>query len=137
MNFEHSDKVKALLAAVGGFMDEHIYPQEEAYYGWVSDPANLWKEWPGIEALKAKAHAQGLWNLFLPHEYGAYSPGLSNLEYAPLAELMGRVPWSSQVFNCSAPDTGNMEVFANSDRRSSRKSGCGPCSMARSVPPMS
>lgn len=65
-----------------------------------------------MEALKEKAREQGLWNLFLPHEYGAFSPGLSNLEYAPLAEIMGRVPWSSQVFNCSAPDTGNMEVLA-------------------------
>ncbi|MFW2852106.1 acyl-CoA dehydrogenase family protein [Sphingomonas sp. TX0543] len=112
MNFEFTEKVADLLARLDSFMDEHIYPNERAYYDFVHDQANLWKEWPGMEALKAKAREQGLWNLFLPHEYGAFSPGLSNLEYAPLAEAMGRVPWSSQVFNCSAPDTGNMEVLA-------------------------
>jgi acyl-CoA dehydrogenase len=112
MNFEHTDKVKGLLAQIEAFMDEHIYPQEEAYHQFVTDHANQWKEWPGMEPLKEKAHALGLWNLFLPHEYGEISPGLSNLEYAPIAELLGRVPWSSQVFNCSAPDTGNMEVLA-------------------------
>ena len=112
MNFEHSDKVAALIAQVEAFMDEHIYPNEESYNKFVTDQDNLWKEWPGMEELKAKARAQGLWNLFLPHEYGEFSPGLSNLEYAPIAEIFGRVPWSSQVFNCSAPDTGNMEVLA-------------------------
>ena len=75
-------------------------------------PTHLWQHWPGLEPLKVEARKQGLWNLFLPHEYGAISPGLTNLEYAPLAEVMGRVPWSSEVFNCSAPDTGNMEVLA-------------------------
>jgi len=112
MNFEYCEKVAALLAQVEAFMDEHIYPNEEAYYHFIHDHKNLWQEWPGMEALKDKARAEGLWNLFLPHEYGAFSPGLSNLEYAPLAEAMGRSPWSSQVFNCSAPDTGNMEVLA-------------------------
>ena len=112
MNFEHTEKVKALLAQVTAFMDAHIYPNEQAYHDWVSDPAKLWQEWPGMEALKDHARAEGLWNLFLPHEYGAFSPGLTNLEYAPVAELLGRVPWSSQALNCSAPDTGNMEVLA-------------------------
>ncbi|MCY1672184.1 acyl-CoA dehydrogenase family protein [Novosphingobium sp. SL115] len=112
MQFEHTDKVKDLLARLEAFMDEHIYPAEQAYYEFVHDQANLWAEWPGMEPLKEKARAAGLWNLFLPHEYGAFSPGLTNLEYAPLAEAMGRVPWSSQVFNCSAPDTGNMEILA-------------------------
>lgn len=112
MNFEPSEKVAALIAKVEAFMDEHIYPNEQAYYDFVHDQDNRWKEWPGMEALKEKARAQGLWNLFLPHEYGEFSPGLSNLEYAPLAEIFGRVPWSSQVFNCLAPDTGNMEVLA-------------------------
>ncbi len=112
MIFEHSDKVKALLAQVSVFMDEYIYPNEAAYHEFVTDPATQWQEWPGMEDLKAKAHALGLWNLFLPHEYGEFSPGLTNLEYAPIAELLGRVPWSSQVLNCSAPDTGNMEVLA-------------------------
>jgi len=112
MNFEYSDKVAGLIAQIEAFMDEHIYPNEQAYYDFVHDQNNRWQEWPGMEALKAKAREQGLWNLFLPHEYGAFSPGLTNLEYAPLAEIFGRVPWSSQVFNCSAPDTGNMEVLA-------------------------
>lgn len=112
MDFEYSPKVAALLATLETFMDEHVYPAERAYYDFVHDQNNLWREWPGMEALKEKARAAGLWNLFLPHEYGAFSPGLSNLEYAPLAEAMGRVPWSSQIFNCSAPDTGNMEVLA-------------------------
>jgi acyl-CoA dehydrogenase len=112
MHFEHSDKVKELLAAVSSFMAEHIYPHEADYTNFVHDQNNRWQEWPMMNELKAKAKAAGLWNLFLPHEYGELSPGLTNLEYAPLAEIMGRVPWSSQVFNCSAPDTGNMEVLA-------------------------
>jgi len=112
MNFEYSDKVAGLIAQIEAFMDEHIYPNDQAYYDFVHDQNNRWQEWPGMEALKAKAREQGLWNLFLPHEYGELSPGLTNLEYAPLAEIFGRVPWSSQVFNCSAPDTGNMEVLA-------------------------
>ena len=112
MDFDFSDKTRDLIARVEAFMDEHIYPAEEERHDFVLDQDNLWQEWPGLEPLKAKAKAQGLWNLFLPHEYGAFSPGLTNLEYAPLAEIMGRSPWSSEVFNCSAPDTGNMEVLA-------------------------
>lgn len=112
MDFEYSEKMTSLLARVEAFMDEHVYPIEKAYYDFVHDQTNLWKEWPGMEALKDKARRQGLWNLFLPHEYGEFSPGLTNLEYAPLAEAMGRVPFASQIFNCSAPDTGNMEVLA-------------------------
>jgi acyl-CoA dehydrogenase len=92
------------------FMDEHIYPREQAYRDFTSE--NEWQEFPDMEFLKNQAQSKGLWNLFLPKEYKPYSPGLSNLEYAPLAEIMGRVLWSSQVFNCSAPDTGNMEVLA-------------------------
>ena len=112
MQFDHTDKVKGLIARLEGFMDEHVYLNEKTYADFVHDQANLWQEWPGMEALKVRARDAGLWNLFLPHEYGAFSPGLTNLEYAPLAEIMGRVPWASQVFNCSAPDTGNMEVLA-------------------------
>ena len=112
MDFELSEKTKTLLSQLEAFMDEHIYPNEQAEHDWHQQPANLWKHWPGLDALKLKAREAGLWNLFLPHEYGALSPGLSNLEYAPLAEMMGRVPWSAEVFNCSAPDTGNMEVLA-------------------------
>ncbi|MGB6086420.1 acyl-CoA dehydrogenase family protein, partial [Parvibaculum sp.] len=112
MNFEHSEKTKGLIAQLQAFMDEYIYPNEQAHYDWVTNPANLWKHWPKIDELKEKAREQGLWNLFLPVEYGEFSAGLTNLEYAPLAEIMGRVPWSSEVFNCAAPDTGNMEVLA-------------------------
>ncbi len=112
MNFDHSDKVKALIAKLEAFMTEHIYPVEHEIDRWNTAEANLWKPWPGFEVLKHKAREQGLWNLFLPHEYGPFSPGLTNLEYAPLAEIMGRVPFAPEIFNCSAPDTGNMEVLA-------------------------
>jgi len=112
MNFEHSDKVKDLVSRIEAFMDEHIYPIEHDFRMWNAQEANRWKVWPGFDELKEKARAQGLWNLFLPLDYGEFSPGLTNLEYAPLAEIMGRVPWAPEVFNCSAPDTGNMEVLA-------------------------
>lgn len=93
-------------------MNEHILPVEKEVYAFSNNPENRWKRWPGIEPLKQKAREAGLWNLFLPKDYGKLSPGLTNLEYAPLAEIMGRVLWSSEVFNCSAPDTGNMEVLS-------------------------
>ena len=112
MDFAHSEKATGLINQVSGFIDEHIAPNEQAISDWNADQNNRWKVWPGLEDLKAKAKSQGLWNLFLPEEYGDFSPGLTNLEYAPLAELMGRYPWCSEVFNCSAPDTGNMEVLA-------------------------
>jgi len=112
MDFEYSDKVQALRAQLIDFMDAHVYPIEKERDHFHNDPANLWKRWPGTEDIKAKARAAGLWNLFLPHEYGEWSPGLTNLEYAPLAEIMGRVIGASEYFNCSAPDTGNMEVLA-------------------------
>ena len=112
MNFDYPEETRLLIAKLEQFMDEHIYPAEQEYFDWVKNPTNLWKYWPGLDPLKEKAKAAGLWNLFLPEEYGEFSPGLTNLQYAPLAEIMGRVPWSSEVFNCSAPDTGNMEVLA-------------------------
>lgn len=112
MNFEFSSKTKDFLGRLDSFMAAEIYPVETEYHDFITDPANLWKVWPGMTTLKEKAKAAGLWNLFLPHEYGAWSPGLTNLEYAPLAERMGRVDWASVAFNCSAPDTGNMEVLA-------------------------
>lgn len=112
MQFEHSAKVRGLIEKLEDFMDRHVYPNEDEYYHFVHNHGNLWKAWPGLDELKARARDEGLWNLFLPHEYGEFSPGLTNLEYAPLAEIMGRSPWSSEVFNCSAPDTGNMEVLA-------------------------
>jgi len=109
MNFEFSDKVKALQARLNAFMDEHVYPNEATYHRQV-DEGDRWQPTAIVEELKAKARAAGLWNLFLPEsEYGA---GLTNLEYAPLCEIMGRVSFAPEVFNCSAPDTGNMEVIA-------------------------
>jgi acyl-CoA dehydrogenase len=110
MNFEFSDKSKELQRKVRQFMEDHIYPIENEYNEYVE--TNMWQEYPGMEKLKEEARRQGLWNLFLPEDYGDYSAGLTNLEYAPLAQEMGKVPWSSEVFNCSAPDTGNMEVLA-------------------------
>ncbi|MBI3698810.1 MAG: acyl-CoA dehydrogenase family protein [Acidobacteria bacterium] len=108
MNFEYSSKVKDLEKRLRAFMDEHIYPNEVLARRQVEE--HRWRPIPIIEELKPKARAAGLWNLFLPdNEYGA---GLSNLEYAPLCEIMGRSPIAPEVFNCSAPDTGNMEVLA-------------------------
>ncbi|WP_169567750.1 acyl-CoA dehydrogenase family protein [Sneathiella limimaris] len=108
MNFEYSDKVKDLQARVQAFMDEHVYPNEEVFEEQV-DEGDRWQPTPIVEELKEKAKAAGLWNLFLPEsDRGA---GLTNLEYAPLCEIMGRVHFAPEVFNCSAPDTGNMEVL--------------------------
>ena len=110
MDFQHSDKTRQTLARVRNFMDTHIYPNEHDYKEQLA--ADPWSTTRLTEELKKKAQAEGLWNLFLPVEYGDYSGGLTNLEYAVLAEEMGRVTWASEVFNCSAPDTGNMEVLA-------------------------
>jgi acyl-CoA dehydrogenase len=107
MDFEYSAKTRALLERLNAFMDAHIYPNEKRYADEVK--AGRWQPPALMEELKARARGQKLWNLFLPaSEYGA---GLTNLEYAPLCEVMGRVPWSAEVFNCSAPDTGNMETL--------------------------
>lgn len=109
MNFEYSDKVKYLQKKLSAFMDEYIYPNEGTYYE-QNQTGERWKVIQIIEDLKPKAKAEGLWNLFLPES--ALGAGLTNLEYAPLCEIMGRAPWSAEVFNCSAPDTGNMEVLS-------------------------
>lgn len=110
MDFEYSDKVTLLLEQVRTFMNDHVYPNEHIFHEQVN--AQPWVTPPIMEELKAKAKAQGLWNFFLPKSYGEYSAGLTNLEYAPLAEEMGKVIWAPEVFNCAAPDTGNMEVLA-------------------------
>ncbi len=109
MRFEHSEKVVALQQRLAAFMDEHIYPNEATFQRQIAD-GDRWEPTAIVEELKPKARAAGLWNLFLPEsEYGA---GLTNVEYAPLCEIMGRVPgFGPEVFNCSAPDTGNMEVL--------------------------
>ena len=112
MDFEYSPKVRDLRERLIAFMDEHVYPIEAEREEFLHDPANAWTPWPGGDAIKEKAKAEGLWNLFLPTDYAPYSPGLTNLEYAPLAEEMGRVLGASEFFNCNAPDTGNMEILA-------------------------
>src|SRR5437763_11830995 len=123
MEFEYSEKVKKLRERVEAFMAEHVYPNEEDLFAQVSE-GDRWQPVPLLEALKAKARAAGLWNLFLPEsEYGA---GLTNLEYAPLCEIMGRSPWAPEVFNCSAPDTGNMEVLARYGTREQRERWLAP-----------
>jgi len=112
MNFEYSKKSIELQQKLTTFIEQHIVPIEEDYIAFHEDKNNMWLRFPEIEILKQKAKEAGLWNLFLPKEYGALSPGLSNLEYAPLAEIMGKKIWISEIFNCAAPDTGNMEVLA-------------------------
>lgn len=112
MNFEYSEKSKELQQRLLSFIEAHVVPVEQEYITFQSATKNNWTRFPKIEVLKQKAKDAGLWNLFLPKEYGDLSPGLSNLEYAPLAEIMGRKIWVSEIFNCAAPDTGNMEVLA-------------------------
>ncbi len=109
MDFEYTPKVQKLRKKLIAFMGEHIYPNEGKYHAHVRGK-NRWTPVPIIEELKPLARKAGLWNLFLPHSKRA-PEGLSNLEYAPLCEIMGRVSWAPEVFNCSAPDTGNMETF--------------------------
>jgi acyl-CoA dehydrogenase len=109
MDFEYSPKVKELQKRLTAFMNEYIYPNEKAWYDHCNGP-NRWLPVPIIEELKPTARAAGLWNLFLPRSPRA-PEGLSNLDYAPLCEIMGRVSWAPEVFNCSAPDTGNMETI--------------------------
>jgi acyl-CoA dehydrogenase len=117
MNFEYSAKVKDLEKRLRAFMDEHIYPNEARFYQEIE--SDRWAPTRIIEELKPKARAAGLWNLFLPdHEDGA---GLTNLEYAPLCEIMGRSVLAPEVFNCSAPDTGNMEVLARYGTREQKE----------------
>jgi acyl-CoA dehydrogenase len=107
--FEQTARSRDLAMRLTAFMDAHIYPNEKRFYAEVAE-GDRWQPTEVIEELKKKARAEGLWNLFLPEsEHGA---GLTNLEYAPLCEIMGRALWSAEVFNCSAPDTGNMEVLA-------------------------
>jgi acyl-CoA dehydrogenase len=112
MQFEHSDKVRPLIERLTAFMDEHVYPAEPVFEQQMAAfraAGNAWQPAPVMEALKAKAREQGLWNLFLPES--SLGAGLTNLEYAPLCEIMGRSPIGAEPFNCSAPDTGNMETL--------------------------
>ena len=122
MDFDYSDRCKALRERLLAFMDEHIYPNEKAFTEEVERngaAGNRWVPLELIERLKPLARERGLWNLFLPKSARA-PEGLSNLDYAPLCEIMGRVPWAPEVFNCSAPDTGNMETlerYANEEHK--------------------
>jgi acyl-CoA dehydrogenase len=112
MDFDYTPRMKEWIRKVSDFMDKHVYPAEAVYNEQMSEArakGNPWIVVPVVEDLKAKAKAQGLWNLFLNES--SHGAGLTNLEYAPLAEMMGRVGFASEVFNCSAPDTGNMEVL--------------------------
>jgi len=113
--YQFSPKSQALADRLAAFMDEHIYPNEEAYAAQLRAAENRFAPLPLMDELKEKAKAAGLWNLFVPEEHAEYCDhgGLSFFDYAPLAEIMGRVIWSPEVFNCNAPDTGNMEVFMN------------------------
>ena len=108
MIFRPSARAADLLERLTGFMAEHVYPNESTYHEQICE--ERWRAPPVVEGLKARARSAGLWNLFLPGD--GLGAGLTNLEYAPLCEVMGRVPWAAEVFNCSAPDTGNMEVLA-------------------------
>lgn len=112
MNLEQSDKTKGLIVQVSKFMEDYIWPAEEVYASqmdYFREEGNPWRVPPILEELKSKAKAQGLWNFFLPESQNGF--GLTNLEYAPLAEVLGQVGFASEVFNCSAPDSGNMEVL--------------------------
>jgi acyl-CoA dehydrogenase len=110
MEFVYSAKVEDLRGRVQAFMERHIYPNERTFFEQIAASGNPFHHTELVDDLKAQARAEGLWNLFLPD--GDYGAGLTNLEYAPLAEIMGRVFWASEVFNCAAPDTGNMEILA-------------------------
>ena len=110
MDFTYSEKVQALQERLNDFMQAHVYPVEQAYRDALAGAGNPWTTPPILEDLKQKARAQGLWNLFYPKAHSA-GDALTNLEYAPLAEIMGRVIWAPEVFNCNAPDTGNMETL--------------------------
>ena len=110
MNFEYPQKTLDLIEKVDQFIKKYLFPHEQKVYEFCKN--NLWENYPEMENWKEMAKEQGLWNLFLPKGYGDLSPGLSNLEYAPLAEKMGSLSFASEVFNCSPPDTGNMETIA-------------------------
>ena len=112
MGFEVNEKVSLINGQLQAFMEAHIYPREHDWNTWTLNQDNLWQTPPWFDELRAKAKDEGLWNLFLPHEYQPWSPGLTNVEIAPLFETMSKVIWAQAVFNCNAPDRGNMEVLA-------------------------
>jgi acyl-CoA dehydrogenase len=109
MDFDYNQKNKDYLARLTAFMDEHVYPNEHLYHQQIDEASSRWLVPPIMEQLKEKARAAGMWNLFMPNTH--YGVGLTNVEYAPMCEIMGRIQWAGEVFNCSAPDTGNMETI--------------------------
>ena len=124
MEFRYSAKTEALRQRVADFMAEHVYPNEQALFHTAHTQADQWKPLELLQEIKQKAKAAGLWNLFLPEsEHGA---GLTNVEYAPLAEIMGRSPFGPEAFNCSAPDTGNMEVLTRYGTQEQRETWLKP-----------
>jgi acyl-CoA dehydrogenase len=131
MRFGHSDKVIELQRRLDAFMHEHIYPNEGTFHRQIAD-GDRWQPTSIVEELKPKARAAGLWNLFLPEsEYGA---GLTNVEYAPLCEIMGRVPgFGPEVFNCSAPDTGTWRSSSATAASRSASNGSSRCSPEKSA----
>jgi acyl-CoA dehydrogenase len=133
LEFAYDETVERLRAEARDFLRTHVLPAEPVYQAQRVEVAP-WGTPPVIEELKKEARARGLWNLFLPDtEHGA---GLTNLQYAPIAELTGRSPWiAPEAMNCSAPDTGNMETLARFAQPASRSTGCGPCSTGRSARP--
>ncbi len=136
MDFDYPDRTLALRNKLSAFMEEFVYPSEEKFFAEVDEnrrQGNAWVATRVIEELKKKARAQELWNLWLPRsEHGA---GLNNLDYAPLCEIMGRSPIGPETFNCSAPDTGNMEVLVRYGSPQIQESaGSGRCCAARSAP---
>ena len=122
MNFDYTPKVQELRKKLSVFMDEQIYPNERAWHEHVGSERR-WEPVPIIEELKPKAKAAGLWNLWRPKSHGG---ALTNLEYAPLCEIMGRVHWAPEIFNCSAPDTGNMETLLKYGTPEQIKQWCEP-----------
>jgi len=124
MEFEYSKRTKMYMEQLTEFMDKHVYPNEQTFVDQLHAQPSRWQVPPIMEELKAKARERGLWNLFLPEsEHGA---GLTNLEYAPLCEIMGRSPIAPEVFNCSAPDTGNMEVLVRYGTEAQKKQWLAP-----------
>ena len=118
MQFEFNERTKELCARVQDFMDRYVYPNEALYYEQLDQAESRWCVVPVLEEIKQKAKDEGLWNMFLPESRNG--AGLTNLEYAPICEILGRVNWAAEAFNCSAPDTGNMEVlerYASDDNK--------------------
>jgi len=134
MDFNFSTKVESYRAKLLAFMDEHVYPNERTYVE-QHETGEKWVTPAIMEELKAKARDAGLWNLFLPDE--EYGPGLTNLEYAPLCEIMGRSPIGPEIFNCSAPDTGNMEVLVRNGSDAQKEKWLKPLLAGeKSAPPL-